>query len=109
MAVPSKIILYQLNDQFIEIDGLADSLSLAFQNSATVTATLKDRSGAPVTGLTNVTLNYVASSSGIYRGAVPATFNPTKGGGYTLVIDANNNAGAKAHLEIAAEVQIRKT
>lgn len=108
MAVPSRIILYQKNDQFIEIDGLKDGLAGTFVNNATVTATLKDRSGVVVSEVNNLTLVYVAASNGKYRGLVEDTFNPTRGGGYTLVVEADQ-AGTKLHLEIPVEVRVRKS
>jgi hypothetical protein len=108
MAVPSKLILYKKNDQYVEISGLADGLTAAYMNAATVTATLKARDGTNVTGLTNITLSYVAASDGVYRGQVAETFDPTAGGGYTLHIDATQGS-TTAHLEIPVEIKIRKT
>ncbi len=107
MAVPSKLVLYQSNDQYIEIDQLADGITGAFVNGATVTVTLKDSAGAIVTGISSLALSYVAASSGKYRGQVEDTFNPTKGGGYILHVNADNG-GLKLHLEIPVEIKIRK-
>jgi hypothetical protein len=109
MAVPSKITLYQLNDQYLEIDGLADGLTTTVINTAVVTATLKDSTGASVSGLTNLSLTYVASSSGVYRGLIEDTFNPAIGGGYTLYIDAVDGGVNKGHWEIPVVIKVRKS
>jgi hypothetical protein len=109
MAIPTKFTFYQLNDQFLEIDGLADGITGAFINTAVVTATLKDVDGVSVTGFTNITLSFVALSSGKYRGQIQDTFNPTAQGGYTLVIDVVDGGVDKGHWEIPAEVKVRKT
>lgn len=109
MAIPSKLTLYKLNDQYIQIEGLVDGLnSASFFNAATVTATLKDRSGNIVTGVNAVTLSYVAATNGNYRGAIQETFDPTAGGGYTLYIDAVQS-GVVGHWEIKTEVKVRNS
>lgn len=106
MPLPSQVVLYQKNDQYLEIDGLADDAA-AFQNSATVTATLYDLAGNAVAGATNISLTYLAASSGIYRGEIlGADFNPSVGA-YTLKIDASAS-GLNAHWEIKTKVQVRK-
>lgn len=88
MAVPIKMVFTRKNDQFIEIDGLQDPTTGAFVNNATVTATLVDQYGNAVPGCTNVTLNYLATTNGNYRGLVEQTFNPIIGAGYTLQVTA---------------------
>jgi len=89
MAIPSEVVMFRLNDQFIEIDGLVDPTTGTAINGATVTATLVDESGAQVPSLTNVALTYIAGSAGNYRGLVEQTFNPSLGSGYTLTIKAS--------------------
>jgi hypothetical protein len=108
MAVPKKLILYDSNDQIVEIDGLQDGTvtPATYINNAVVTATLYDSSGATVSGLNNVTMNYVAASNGNYRGNVPNTFSPPIGGGYVLKLDGNVS-GIKFHIEIAVEIKTR--
>lgn len=109
MAFPTKITFFQLNDQYLELDGLADGITGAFVNGATVTASLYDPTGAAVSTFTGIPLNYVAASSGVYRGQVPNTFDPLAlGGGYVLKIDAVNGA-VKAHIEVSTIVAIRKS
>jgi hypothetical protein len=109
MAIPEKLTLYQLNDMFIEIDGLADGLDPGtFYNAATVIATLKDRDGVDVPGCIGVTLSYLPASNGNYRGIVDDPFDPPAGGGYTLILDTDQG-GIKGHFEIKAEVKVRRT
>jgi hypothetical protein len=107
MAIPTEIILYQKNDQYIEIDGIASGLDGSFMNAATVTATLVDADGAVVGGLEELTLTYVAASDGKYRGQVQETFNPAVGT-YTLIIEADEG-GVVGHWEIKCKVKIRKS
>lgn len=107
MAIPTKVVLFIENDLYIEIDGLHDGLdAAAYFNTATVTATLKDRDGDVVTGINGLTLSYVAASNGKYRGIVQETFNTTLGGGYKLEIVANQS-GTVGKWVIPAEVKIR--
>jgi hypothetical protein len=109
MAFPTKLTIYKENDLFIQLSGLSNGLDPAeFYNAATVTATLKDRSGTNVTDLTNVTLSYVAASDGVYRGSIPDSFDSAVGGGYILYIDADQT-GITGHWELAAEVKVRKS
>jgi hypothetical protein len=107
MAIPSLVTLYKLNDQYVEIDGLAEALTGTVQNNATVSASLVDALGANVNGATNINLTFVASSNGKYRGLVANTFDPPVGVGYTLKLNVTTAGGLKMHMEIAAEVAIR--
>jgi hypothetical protein len=102
-----KKILFKSNDQVIEVFGLKNVLTGAFLNAATVTATLKNRSGQNVAGLTDLPLNYVAGSNGDYRGQVEETFNPPQRDGYTLIIDAAEG-GLVGHWEFPARVEARQ-
>lgn len=62
-------IVYIGNDNYIEVDGLKDKATDAYINDATVACTLKDSGGNNVTGQSwPLTLSYVASSNGKYRG-----------------------------------------
>ena len=109
MSLPT-IVIYQLNDQYVEIDGLADALNpTSYISNATVTASLIDPSGNAV--FTNITLTYVATSNGVYRGSVVAgTFPSTLvlGGGYILKVDGTTGAGV-FHLERKAKMAIRNS
>lgn len=114
MAVPSKLILYQDNDQYIEIDGLADELTGSYFNAATVTATLIDTAGlvglagSTVTGFP-LTLSYVSASNGNYRGKVLySVVSVLPLGGYKMFFDAIQG-GTQLHIEIPVSVKIRKS
>jgi hypothetical protein len=105
LAITEPVILYKKNDQWIEIDGLADGLTATLIDGATVTATLHDSAGQPVSGLTAVALSFV--SSGVYRGQVNETFDPAVGT-YTLLLDATMGAYT-GHWELKCKVKIRKS
>jgi hypothetical protein len=107
MAFPTEIILYQKNDQYIEIDGIASGLDGSYMNTATVTATLVDSDGAVVGGIEEMPLAYVAASDGQYRGQIQETFNPAVGT-YTLIVEADQG-GIVGHWEIKCKVKVRKT
>ena len=94
MALPTKLLLVRLNDQFVEIDGLQDAVTLAYYNNATVSATLVDQNNDAVPGLSALPMPYVSGSNGNYRGLVEQTFNPPLGGGYTLQITASVIGGS---------------
>lgn len=104
------IIVYKENDGFIPLSGLMDETQTppVFLNSvASMTATLNDSGGSPVTGLTNVAGVYVAGSNGNWQFPVPNTFDPPTGGGYTLIVDVVAGSGTSAHWELPASVQVR--
>jgi hypothetical protein len=108
MSTP--LVLYDANSQFIQLTGLQDQANAvqpAWVNSATMTATLKDASGASVAGATSMTGTYQTASNGVYRFPVdPALFNPAVGT-YILVIDGTFSGTVKFHAEIKTKVQVR--
>ena len=108
MAIPARIILYQSNDQTVEVDKLKDRLTGSYLNAATVTATLYDSGGSAVTGLNALALAYVASSNGKYRGNVEETFAPALGDNYEIWFTGNQGS-SYFHLEIPVSVQARKS
>lgn len=99
-------IFYQDNTQLVQLLGLQDEISGAFQNAATMSATLLDQNGNEVPNCIDIAMSYVAGSNGNYQGIVSAAFEPPVGGGYVLVIDADSN-GAHLHVELQAQVQVR--
>lgn len=108
MPVPRHVDLFKANDQTIEISGLKDGLNNGFINTATCTAILKDRDGNSVSGITNLSLVYIANSDGVYRGNIPDTFDPPVGNSYTLLIDSDDS-GNKLHIEINTRVSVRRS
>lgn len=109
MAVPPKLIVYDSNDQYVEVDGLTDAITGAFVNNATMTSTLLDPLNQPVAGFTSIPMPYVPASNGVYRGFVTSVFDPSPSAGYTLLVDAVTPGGTKMHLEILTLVQPRRT
>ncbi len=65
-------IVYDENDNLIELDELQDATDSSYENSATVTVTLYEADQTTeVTGETwPMTMGYVASSNGKYRGVL---------------------------------------
>lgn len=106
MAFPSRLTLVQLNDQYIQIDGLADGITGAAINGATLSVTLKDPVLGNVTTMTGISMAYVASSAGSYRGLVTNAFDPPLGATYTAVFDGTNG-GFKLHIELPVTVAAR--
>lgn len=84
-------ILYYLNDNLIEVDGLKDSTAAGYADgSATVIlASIKDANGAVVPGLTfPIDLTYVAASSGKFRAVIDKALALVPEAAYTAYIDA---------------------
>jgi len=107
MAIPTKVTLFIENDMYVVIENLHDGLDDSFYfNTATVTATLKDREGVVVPEVDGITMSYLSATNGNYRGAIEETFSPTLGGGYNLEILAIQG-GVQGKWTIKAEVKIR--
>jgi hypothetical protein len=101
-------IIYNENDNLIVIEGLRDtSTPGGYLNAATVTATLNDSTGAPISGATNISCNYVSGSNGDYEGTIQSTVSLVNEPGYTLVVDSDEG-GAVGHWELEAEVIVRR-
>ena len=81
------------NDNNVTLDGVKNGATNTFLNSATVTMTLKDSADANVSGESwPVTMAYVASSDGIYRGTLRDTLSLTHGAPYTLEMTVDAGA-----------------
>lgn len=90
-------IIYILNDNVIELTGLQNAVDETYQNSATVTVTIKDATGTNVTGETwPLALAYVASSNGDYRANLTEALGLTDGARYTATITADAGASGLA-------------
>lgn len=106
MTVPAKLILYRLNDQVVELDGLQDLLSADYLNAATLTASLYDQFANPI--FEDIDFSYLANSDGVYRAVIPGSgFNPGLGAGYKLIVDGNQSGSDAIHLVIQVEIQDR--
>lgn len=105
--LPTVLYLYPQNTQVIQITELQDQVSGQFLTQASVMATLYDRRGNPDPVFNNIQLFYVPGTDGTYQGQIPAAFNPSLGGGYKVVLIANQS-GIQAEYTIPAIVQLRK-
>lgn len=75
------------NDQTLEVTGVQDEISGAYQNSKTVTATVKNIIGVEVSGQSwPLTLSYVADSNGDYRGTLEDGLVLVNGKNYIIEI-----------------------
>ena len=106
MTACSLLYLYPKNTQVLTVTGLQDSVTGAYLNAATITATLYDEHGIADAILNNISLAYVSSSNGTYQGIVPLQFNATLGGGYILKVTAVQ-AGVQSLFSIPTQVRLR--
>lgn len=82
------------NDQTLTLEGLQDEVTLAYINDATVTATVKDRSGNEVAGQSwPLTLDYVVLSNGTYQGNLEDALVLSRGASYFVEITATAGTG----------------
>jgi len=97
--------LVLLSDNLLKLDGLKNSDTLAWINTATVTARVLKPDGAEVAGPTwPVTLAYEAASNGVYKGTLPDTMTLTAGWQVTIEITADAGAGLRRVFTIPAFV-----
>lgn len=74
------------SDNIVRLDRLKNASTDAYVNTATVTFTLKDASGAVLQGPT--TMSYVAASNGRYDGIIEDTLSLPENASYTVEITA---------------------
>ena len=99
---------YYRNDMLLELTGLADESTGAYINNATIEATVKDAAGANVSGQTwPLTLSYVTSSNGVYRGVLDAALVVAVGDRITVEVDIDGGSGREAFFQIPATVRQR--
>lgn len=101
-------ILYDNNDNILEVDGLKNDLTGVFLNTATVTVTLKDATGAEVAGdIWPKAMEYLDASNGIYRTTLPYSLVMTAGSRYSAVIAADGGAGLHAEWTVECVCRAR--
>jgi len=102
-------VIFNLNDNLLELIDLKDVVSGNFANSAAVSVTLVDKDDANVVGETwPLTLDYVAASNGLYRAVLKDTLTLVVGGLYTAKIDVNDGADRQAHWKFLLRVETRR-
>ena len=90
--------IFQNNDTLIELAGLQNETTGAYLNTATVTVTLIDATGANVTGATwPMAMSYVAGSNGLYRATLGFDLPLTENGLYKANIIAIGGTGLRAN------------
>lgn len=108
-------IIYRLNDNVLELSGLKDAVIGTFLNAATVTVTLKDQDGVnvPSTGSPSITypitMDYVASSDGIYRATIQDSLDVNPNDTVIAEVTANAGANLKGHWKTRLKVKDRET
>ena len=104
----SPQIFYYKNDNLIELTGLKDEATDTFVNDATVTAVMKSAAGAQIAGQSwPLTLSYIGSSDGVYRGILDAAAEVAIGDSVTIEITIAASAGRDAFFAITAKVRQR--
>jgi len=83
-------IIYINNDNLLSVENLKNAATDVYINDATVTATLKNSAGGNVTGQSwPLTLAFVSSSNGDYKGILEDGLTLTEGTTYTALINVN--------------------
>jgi hypothetical protein len=96
-------ILFVDNDNYIEVSGLRNGATDAYENSASLTCTLKNSAGTNVTGQSwPLTLSYVSSSNGVYRGVLDDGLDLTAGETYYATV-----TGTASGLTISVTVGVK--
>jgi len=101
--------LYFGNDMVLELAELANEVTGAYINNATVTVTLVDDAGVTVTGDSfPKAMSYVANSNGLYRTTLLDTLNVTRNARYVAQISANGGGGLQGYWEKDLICKVRK-
>jgi len=104
----SPQVYYYKNDTLLELTGLKDEATDAYIATATVTASVKDAAGAAVTGQTwPLSLVYVTSSDGDYRGVLDKAINVAVGDRITVEVTVDAGSGRDAFFAIPVTVRQR--
>jgi hypothetical protein len=101
-------VLFKDNDLILEISGLRNEVSGAFLDTATVTVSLADVDGNPVTGAAwPLPLDYVAGSDGIYRVTLVDTLELTPDTRYLATLTADGGGNLRATWQLDCICQVR--
>jgi len=100
--------VYVLSDNLITVSGLINNISGLYINDAVITATVTDRSGVEVPGFAwPLTLTYIASSDGVYRGTVPYDVEFVNRQAYIIKLTINGGAGLRQYRECTVKAAIK--
>jgi len=105
-----SLIVYIGNDNVLELDGLVNVATGAYDNAATVTVTVVDVSGTEVTGqIWPETMAHVTESpdQGLYRATLENDIAIYAGGKYTAQITATGSGGERGYWEVPLRPQTR--
>ena len=101
-------IAFLANSNILDLLGLANHVTGAAINGATVTVTVKDSAGAEVAGqVWPATMSYVAASSGDYRAILSEDVTFLANKNYRAFIDADAGPGLVGHWEFPFQAKIR--
>lgn len=101
-------VIFDQNDNLLEVIDLKNVVTDTFVNTATVTATLVDSEGVDVVGESwPITLAYVAASDGLYQAILKDTLTLAPGDLYTAKIDADDGPNKVAHWEFPVRAKTR--
>lgn len=101
-------VIFDKNDNLLELVDLKDVVADAFVNAATVVVTLVDKDGTEVVGEAwPLTMLYAAASNGLYRVVLKDTLTYIAGDLYVAKIDVNDGADRQAHWEFPVRVETR--
>jgi hypothetical protein len=98
------------SDNLVRLDVLTNASSGAYVNSATVTFTLKDSTGAVFQGQSGISMPYVAASNGRYEGTLTAAISNqlTPNALYTIEITATYS-GTQLFRKLSCIAKYRST
>lgn len=101
-------VIFNLNDNLLELIDLKDIVADAFANSATVAVTLVDEDDVEVVGESwPLTMTYVAASNGLYRAVLKDTLTLVVDALYTAKIDVNDGPNKVAHWKFLVRAETR--
>lgn len=90
-------IIYEDNDNVIEVSELKDQVADTFLNNQIVEVTIKDLDGTELSGQTwPISLSYVSGSNGKYRATLPDTLAFDSDKEYVAEVDVQAGAGKSA-------------
>lgn len=96
------------NSNILDLLSLTNHITAAPINGATVTVTVKDSTGAEVSGqVWPATMSYVAASSGDYRAILSEDVAFVANKNYRAFVDADAGPGLVGHWEFPFQAKIR--